>query len=339
MPHGCRHLRGFVKVLDRRRRKWLSAPGSLTAGVPKRIIDHVNLSRGAIAAGLVLLSAPLGADEVILRRGGKLTGVVVEQTAERVVIDVSVGRVAVPRERVERVVTGKSALQTWRERAAVLAGDDVRGWLSLAQWAEERDMRSQAREAFEHVLALDPTNAPANRALGRVDVDGHWMAEDEAWRARGFVKFDGRWVTPDERDVMMADRAQADAMRAAALEQEARTREAAARARQAEADAQRAEAEAAAASQAAYSGDGGIPYPYVFGGSGYCTVDSPYCVGPRPPGYGHGHGGGGYGGGGYGGRGGRGDGPGRPPEVQPVRPPPPPPAHVPGPGAARASKR
>ena len=133
------------------------------------------------------------------------------------------------------------------------------GWLALARWAERRDLLTQAREAYEHVVAVDPENAAANTALGRVRLAGQWVTAEESYRARGYVPFEGGWVTPEERGAVLADRAaEAQAREMAA---EARAREAEARARTAEADARRAEAEAQGTSS-------GIPYPYVYGGVG-----------------------------------------------------------------------
>ena len=63
------------------------------------------------------------------------------------------------------------------------------------------------------------------------------------------------------------------------LELDAKAREADAAARIAEADARRAEAEA----QDPYGVSGGIPYPWIFLGSGPIVHPGPGCARPRPP--------------------------------------------------------
>lgn len=234
---------------------------------------------------LAVLTAVLGAsglaraDVVHLKGGGRIEGEIVEDRADAVVVEVSAGRITIPRSRVEGTAQGTSALAQFRARSARLAGGDIAGWLALGEWARDHDLLTQARAAFEHVLAIDPTNARAHQALGDVLVAGRWLTLEDSRRARGLVEFDGEWVTPAERQALVAERAAETAARREALEAEARIREAEARARAAEAEARRIEAD-----QQQAAGDG-FPYPYVFGG-GFGPVLPPVdagTVGPPPP--------------------------------------------------------
>jgi hypothetical protein len=213
-------------------------------------------------AVLLLLAAPAFADQVFLKNGGKLSGVIVERTKDAIVMEVAPGRVTLPMSRVDRVVEGTSGLALYRERVAGLSASDAAGWLALAQWAADQGLQTQAGEAFERVLATDPGNAPAHRALGHVQYGGRWMSREDSFRAQGLVEYEGRWMTPDERGSLARERVEAAAAESARAEAEARAREAEARAREAEADAKRAEAEASG------TGDAGIPYPWVIGGGG-----------------------------------------------------------------------
>jgi hypothetical protein len=210
----------------------------------------------------VLLAVPAAwADEVFLRGGGSIHGEVVQRTSASVVMEVGPGRMTLPMSRVDRIVATTSDLSIYRQKAARLASGDGAGWLVLARWAEGRDLLTQAREAYERVVAIDPENAAANAALGRVRLAGRWVTAEESYRARGYVPFEGGWVTPEERTAIVGDRAAEARARALTAEAEARPREAEARARTAEADARRAEAEAQGTSM-------GIPYPYGYGGVG-----------------------------------------------------------------------
>lgn len=210
------------------------------------------MMKRVLVVGVLMAGPAAWADEVFLRGGGSIHGEVVQRTAESVVMEVGPGRMTLPMSRVDRIVAATSDLTLYRDRAARLAAADVAGWLALARWAEDRELLTQAREAYEHVVVVDPTNAAANAALGRVRLAGRWVTAEESYRARGYVPFEGGWVTPEERSAALADRA---------AEARARAREAEARARTAEADARRAEAEAQEVGS-------GIPYPYVFGGGG-----------------------------------------------------------------------
>lgn len=232
----------------------------------------------ASAFGLILVTAVVAsADEVMLRGGGKVTGVIVERTADAIVLETAPGRVTVPLARVLSVRETRSALSVYQEKAGELKSGDWEGWLDLARWAADRDLATQAREAYRQVLAFDPGNSEANAFLGRVRHDGRWMSEEDANRARGLVPFDGGWVTPGEREAILRDQGAADR---AARESEARVREAEARAREAEARAQAAQTAGQDASTGGY--DGGVPYwPYVYGGGGG-FVTNPGRPGHRP---------------------------------------------------------
>ncbi|MFI5184765.1 MAG: hypothetical protein ACHQNV_10215 [Vicinamibacteria bacterium] len=232
-----------------------------------------------LAAVLFLGGTPLAADQVFLKGGGLLNGVVVERTATSIVIEVAPGRVTLPASRVDHVVQGTSALATFRERSARLSADDLAGWLTLAQWALDSDLRTPARGAFEHVASLDPNNAAARRGLGQSLVDGEWLNEADAHRARGLVLFGGEWMTPGERDAAIREEEARSLASAARIEAEARAREAEARASAAEAEARRADASAQADDWG-----GGIPYGWVIGGGGGpCRFGCGHGVTPRPP--------------------------------------------------------
>jgi hypothetical protein len=228
-----------------------------------------------IAAALVPGLA--AADVIVLKAGGRIEGQVVEERPDRVVIDVPAGRITLPRTLIEKTVVGSSSLAEFRARAARLAPNDVEGWLALGAWARSRELVTQSRGAYEHVLSIEPANPTAHQALGHVFVDGRWLTLDESYRARGLVQFDGQWVSLEERQALIEERAVHAAERRERLESEARIREADARARTAEAEARRAEAAEAAAADM----DEGIPFPYAYGGGyGVPFVGS---VEPVPP--------------------------------------------------------
>jgi hypothetical protein len=196
----------------------------------------------------VVFAAPLSADTVYLKNGGKLSGVVVAQDEASVEIEVGAGRVTMPTRLVARIERGESPLSRYQARARALDANDVAGWLDLADWAHAAELSSQAREAYEHVLTVDPGNASAHRGLEHRRVGEQWLSHDEAMIARGFVFFEGQWVTREQRDATLQqqeaerrERIDTEAARLALATAEAQAREAEARARTAEAEAERAE--------------------------------------------------------------------------------------------------
>src|SRR6185295_5676061 len=97
----------------------------------------------AFAVLALALPAFGAADEVFLKSGGKMTGEVVSEDGQTVVLEVGPGKVSVPAAHVLRIERSRSPLGGYRDRAARLAGDDVNGWLELAFWAQEHDLDTQ----------------------------------------------------------------------------------------------------------------------------------------------------------------------------------------------------
>jgi hypothetical protein len=233
----------------------------------------------AIVLWLIVAAAPAFADEVLLRSGGRLSGVVVEQTADRVVIETAPGRVSLPASRIARIVSSASDLAVFEERAARLGATDVEGWLALGLWARSRGLVTRAQTAFARVLEIDPSHPVAHEALGHVPSGGRWVTREEHYAAQGLVEFEGAWVTPQERAASIRARTDAILAERALAEAQARVREAEARARAAEAEARRVEATSTGADTGS-----GIPLSWVYaGGYGYggYSVSYPPHHGPR----------------------------------------------------------
>jgi len=214
-------------------------------------------------AGVALMAAaaatPASADEVFLKDGGVLSGRVLGRTGATVEIEVAAGRVTVPAATVERIDEGPSILDEYDDRVAARGRGDRSGWLALARWAASHGLARQSRQAYEHVVAIAPNDPEANRALGKVELDGRWVSLEESYRARGYVPFEGAWVMPDEKQRILRDRAERAQLERVLVASDARVREAEARAREAEMRA--AEAEAAVRSDQVE----GIPLWWVWG--------------------------------------------------------------------------
>jgi hypothetical protein len=194
----------------------------------------------------MLAAASASADVLHLKSGGQIEGRIIRKDATSVEIEMGAGTMELPMASIQSIEEGGTTLDEYDARLAELDESDSDGWLALGEWAGAHDLANQSKSAYKKVLAMDPGNTQANKALGNVNVDGRWMSEEDAYVARGFVKFEGRWLTPEDKALIESERrlqAAADAEEDA-REAEARAIQAEARARQAEADA-RAEQEAA----------------------------------------------------------------------------------------------
>lgn len=197
---------------------------------------------GVLVGVLPGATATAHADEVFLKGGGRVSGRVLSRTATSVEVDVGAGTVTLPMTSVVRIDETRSPLDDYHDRAAALAPTDAGGWLQLGKWASSQGLGSQARTAYERVIAIDPQHVEANQALGRVQVDGRWVTQEEAYRARGFVQFEGAWMAPADRDAILKQRDADLQAETARLDAERRARDAEARAADAEARAREAEA-------------------------------------------------------------------------------------------------
>jgi hypothetical protein len=184
----------------------------------------IRWTRGLAWVCLALAPGALLADVVHLRGGGKITGEIVAMTDTTVKVDIGAGEMTVRMSTVESITRGSSPLREYRQQAKTLAPEDVEGWRALGRWATQQGLGRQARDAFNHVLAVSPGDPEANEAVGRVWFDGRWMSAEESYLAQGYVDFENQWVLPEERQAILDDRrAEEEAERqeiAAQIEQE-----------------------------------------------------------------------------------------------------------------------
>lgn len=195
------------------------------------------------------------ADVLHLAGGGRLDGILVEESATRLTLEVSTGRVTIPRNRVLTIERTESALATFRARLATTPPASVDALAALGRFADANGLAAESRSAWTRVLLLDPSNAEAHGALGHVVVGGTWMERDEAYRAKGLIPFEGRWVTPAEQDAVLRER-ERQLERERRATEDRRVQEARREAREAEDRARRAEAEAARARNSAVDNSG-----------------------------------------------------------------------------------
>jgi len=156
---------------------------------------------------IALAAVPVFADDVYLQGGGQITGEIVEQTEDSVTVDIGGGgTITAHMSNVVHIEKSISPLQEYRARAAKIPDGDAEAWRKLARWATGEALSSQAGKAYSQVVAILPDDQEANRALGRVQVDGRWVTEEESYLARGYVKFENEWMTPGERQAILTDR-------------------------------------------------------------------------------------------------------------------------------------
>lgn len=177
--------------------------------------QEMNGTLQAVARRFLILSACLfvavvapqilDADVVHLTNGRTMEGVILEQTPDRVVLQLAFGEIGLPRSSVDRIEPGRSPLQEYLERRSGLEQGQgtASEWLELALWADREGLDHNAREATLMAARLDPGLPgldPLMTALGYEYEENLavWMSHDEIMRRRGYVLSNGRWLSPSQ---------------------------------------------------------------------------------------------------------------------------------------------
>ena len=151
--------------------------------------------RWASASLAVLgLAATAVADEVILKNGQTLEGVVIERE-EKVIIELENGTVTLDKSQVKEIVGKSTAAQEFEERRKSAATADEH--YELGQWAAARGLKQRAGDQYRRAVALEPGHAPARKQLGFFEHEGRWLTEEQYMALKGFTEYEGRWVPWD----------------------------------------------------------------------------------------------------------------------------------------------
>jgi len=158
--------------------------------------------KDTIAIALALcLSAPAWADEVKLKNGGLLKGLVREECG-RVVVETESGTVTVPVDEVGSVVQDPVGLHEYEERVAELGRNpQAPAVFDLALWAKEHQLGPYVNTLLYWTLALDPDHAQARKMLNYVRWEGRWIPAQERVQAQEHA------ATPPRRSETAAKRA------------------------------------------------------------------------------------------------------------------------------------
>lgn len=161
----------------------------------------------ATLASLCLLNLPSFADEVRLRGGGTIHGVVVADEFNPGSVLIYTAGATVPlsvkADRVQITAKIPSALDEYLERRSS-AAETAEDQLALAQWCDAQKLRGPAQQHYARVIELDPANQAAHEKLGHVLWDGRWMTYAEVQEAQGLVLYKGKWETPEGKEELEA---------------------------------------------------------------------------------------------------------------------------------------
>ncbi|MHC4606141.1 MAG: hypothetical protein ACYTAF_04320 [Planctomycetota bacterium] len=175
---------------------------------------------------MLLLACGLAAgDEVTLKNGGKVVGIVKEK-GDKVIVEVGVGTITFHKDDVLTIKRGRTPLHEYRDRAAKVGNSKkASDHFELAKFCRENSLGRYVRGHLQRVIELEPDHEAARRALGFQLYKGKWMTRDEVYQERGFVKFEGKWLTPAEVELIKKHRLEMEEKRLAVAEERRQRRE------------------------------------------------------------------------------------------------------------------
>ena len=151
----------------------------------------------------LLVCGVLLADIIHLENGRSISGEIVEEDEDYVVVRTKAGKLKISRERIRKIERGSPA-EIFAKRLEELEEGDVEGHFKLGLWAKSVGLEKQARQMFEYVLKLDPEHEFAHIELGHRRLEGRWVTEEEYYRAKGYVRYKGRWVPKADAEKLKA---------------------------------------------------------------------------------------------------------------------------------------
>lgn len=100
---------------------------------------------------------------IVLRRGERINGVLLERTASDIAVRVAGVDVRIPNEDIERIETVRPLVDRYREMRALIDDGDIERLLLLAEWCRANGLLDEATAELDHVLRVSPTSAEARR--------------------------------------------------------------------------------------------------------------------------------------------------------------------------------
>jgi len=162
---------------------------------------------GVVFLSFLFLFASItaSADEVILRGGGSIKGTVVSQDEEFLVLKTAYGTVTLENADVTRIKYSTADEKKILAELSRLEPSDIKARLQLARRAAAGGLDETAQRIYAQILAVDPDEETARRALGYERYREEWVLSAEKGTHEGLVPYKGRWVSPQERDSLAAN--------------------------------------------------------------------------------------------------------------------------------------
>ncbi len=165
-PQSKRHSSGVAPTKPQARAAWVArlAPPALASLTI--LLGVIALAPSPEPGPAIVLIAqdqpeekPGSVECVVTRRDGKeITGIFVDQNADRVVVRVSGVRTVIPRVQIQRVEFLAPVEDRYEALRATIADNDTEGLLYLAEWLRQRERYELALKEVNTALRVEPYN-------------------------------------------------------------------------------------------------------------------------------------------------------------------------------------
>ena len=150
---------------------------------------------------VAFLSAGVGqGDEILLKGGGRVEGDVISKGDSQLVLQTAYGNVTFELADISEINYSSALERDIRNQLKALSPSDTAGMLSLASQASAANLSDLSRSIYTQIIAVNPDEKAARRALGYIQFEGEWITQREKNLNPGLVPYRGRWVAPAERD-------------------------------------------------------------------------------------------------------------------------------------------
>lgn len=191
----------------------MSVPSAHAATLLSRIATCL-----AACLAVLAVSSLANADVLILRNGGEVRGMFVNDTlgpksTAVTVRTVSGAEVSVPKSEIKTITRRRLVYEEYEVRRRQVV-DDVESQWELAEWCRVNELREKRQVHLRRILELDPEHVDARKALGYTFQGGKWVTHDDVMTARGYVKYKGRYVLPQELNLLLQQQQESEAEKA-----------------------------------------------------------------------------------------------------------------------------
>ena len=133
------------------------------------------LSLLVLSLTLTVSAPPSGTDQIRLNDGRTLTGRIISETKDDLLIQVGRGEVEVARKNVAEVRSIEHSLADFIHRWDAMPRTDPAALAELARFSESRGLHGEARNLWLRILLLDPKSEEAARAIGATQNGDTWQ--------------------------------------------------------------------------------------------------------------------------------------------------------------------